>query len=60
MLSDRIVVFLPHLRSETLRDGRSFVLHWDKIESLCKDLGEREDVLMDPLHFLAATDDRRR
>jgi len=51
---------IPHLRVEILRDARSFVLLWDQIDSLRKDLGADDDVLLDPLHFLAATDDRRR
>jgi hypothetical protein len=50
----------PHLRVEILRDARSFVMHWDQIAALRKDLGADDDVLLDPLHFLAATDDRRR
>jgi Acetyltransferase (GNAT) domain len=50
----------PHLRAETLRDARSFVLHWDKIEALRNDLGVEDDVLLNPLHFLAAADGRRR
>ena len=50
----------PHLRTETLRDARGFVLHWDKIQALRKDLGVEDDVMLDPLHFLTTTDYRRR
>ena len=50
----------PHLRSEIWRDAYSFVAHWEEIDSLRKDIGVEDDVLLDPLHFLAATDDRRR
>ncbi len=49
-----------HLRTEILRDARSFVTVWGQIDTLRQDLGADDDVLLDPLHFLAATDDRRR
>lgn len=54
------MAFFPHLRVEALRDVRSFVLHWNKIDALRKDLGVEDDVLLNPCHFLATTDDRRR
>ncbi len=50
----------PHLRSQILRDARSFVPHWDTIRALRKDVGVEDDVLLDPLHFLTTTDERRR
>lgn len=49
-----------HLRTEILREARSFVTLWDQIEALRKGASADDDLLLDPLHFLAATDDRRR
>ena len=43
-----------------LRDARAFVQLWDEIAALRESLGVRHDVLLNPLHFLAATDDIRR
>jgi hypothetical protein len=48
------------IRTETLSDARSFVRYWDEIDALRREVGAKDDVLQDPLHFLAATDDTRR
>lgn len=51
---------LPPIRTAILADGPSFVHCWDKIDRLRSALGQKDDVLVDPLHFLAGTDDTRR
>ena len=43
-----------------LPDALAFVSLWDEIKALRFGLGVHEDVLLDPLHFLATTDDIRR
>jgi hypothetical protein len=48
------------LLTRTLRDSAAFVSHWDEIRELRRTLGVESDVLLDPLHFLAATDAARR
>ncbi len=48
------------LRTESLENAKSFVQHWDKIEQLRRELGVEMDVLLEPLHFLTATDATRR
>ncbi len=47
-------------RPEILRNARDFARNWDQIVSLLRRLGQQDDVLLDPLHFLAATDEIRR
>jgi len=46
--------------SRTLGDAAAFVAIWDEIAALREALGVRNDVMLDPLHFLASTDDTRR
>ena len=46
--------------TRTLKDATAFVHLWDEIAALRESLGARPDVLLNPLHFLAATDDTRR
>lgn len=48
------------IRTKMLKDGTAFVQVWDEIAALRESLGVRHDVLLNPLHFLAATDDTRR
>ena len=48
------------MRTVTLRDGSAFVRLWDEIAFLRLSLGVRHDVMLNPLHFLAATDEIRR
>ncbi len=48
------------IRTTTLRDASAFVAIWDEIASLRHKLGVQHDALLNPLHFLAATDDTRR
>jgi hypothetical protein len=48
------------LLTRTLRDAAAFVPHWDEIHQLRRDLSVESDVLLNPLHFLAATDGTRR
>jgi hypothetical protein len=48
------------VRTELLADARAFFKHWERIESLRRELGVEDDVLLDPIHFLTATDDTRR
>jgi hypothetical protein len=48
------------IRSEMLRDAKAFACYWDEIQSLRSRLGVESDVLLNPVHFLAATDDTRR
>lgn len=48
------------LLTRTLRDAAAFVQHWDEISELRRSLGPDCDVLLNPLHFLAATDSARR
>lgn len=48
------------ISSRTLGDAAAFVEVWDEIAALREALGARSDVLLDPLHFLAATDETRR
>lgn len=47
------------LRTETLKDVHDFVNCWDKIADLRREVGLEDDVLLNPLHFLAATGDTR-
>lgn len=47
-------------RTETLRDASDFVRHWDELRGLRERIGVLADVLLDPIHFLAATDGSRR
>jgi hypothetical protein len=49
----------PSIRCEILADARDFVRIWQSLATLRHSLGE-QDVLTDPLHFLAATDAARR
>ena len=56
--SERLTV--TNIRTETLRDAGAFVRYWDKISALRAEVGMEDDVLLDPLHFLTATDDSRR
>jgi hypothetical protein len=46
--------------STTLTDASAFVNIWGEISALRESVGVRDDVLLDPLHFLTATDDTRR
>ena len=46
--------------TRTLRDAAAFVGIWDEIADLRESLGVWHDVLLNPLHFLTATDDTRR
>lgn len=48
------------IRSKMLKDSTAFVRVWDEITGLRDSLGVRHDVLLNPLHFLASTDDTRR
>jgi hypothetical protein len=48
------------LLTRTLRDATAFVQNWDEIVELRRSLGLEKDVLLSPLHFLAATDAARR
>lgn len=48
------------VRTTTLRDASAFVATWNEITSLREALGVQQDALLNPLHFLAATDDTRR
>jgi hypothetical protein len=49
-----------NLRTETLRDARAFVQHWNEIATLRQEEAVEDDVLLDPVHFLATTDETRR
>lgn len=48
------------VRSEVLKDAAMFARHWDAIQNLRSSLSVEADVLLKPVHFLAATDDTRR
>lgn len=48
------------LRSEILRDGVDFASCWNAIADLRSAVSADTDVLLDPVHFLTATDDTRR
>jgi hypothetical protein len=48
------------LRTETLTGARDFVRCWTEIERLRTELNVKDDVLLDPLHFLSATGLTRR
>jgi hypothetical protein len=48
------------LQTETLKDARDFVRCWAEIQQLRADLGVKDDVLLDPLHFLSSTGVTRR
>src|SRR5271163_2750770 len=49
-----------HLRTESLNHAHGFVRYWGEIAALREELGADDDVLLDPLHFLAGTADNRR
>jgi Acetyltransferase (GNAT) domain len=50
----------PRLRTEVLTDASGFVRYWRHIEQLLANAGAELDVQLNPLHFLATTDDTRR
>jgi hypothetical protein len=51
---------ITNIRTETLCDAAAFVQYMDKITALRTEVGVEDDVLLNPLHFLTATDDSRR
>lgn len=48
------------IRTSTIKDAAAFAEHWVAILELREDLGLTDDVLLNPLNFLATTDDTRR
>jgi hypothetical protein len=48
------------VRAEVLKDAATFAKHWIDIQSLRASLSVESDVLLNPVHFLAATDSTRR
>jgi hypothetical protein len=48
------------IHTELLCGAADFVRSWDAIQSLREDLGVQKDVLLNPLHFLASTDETRK
>jgi len=46
--------------TETLKDALSFARSWDEIIALRKATGAHDDILLDPIFFLASTDSARR
>lgn len=48
------------LRTRTLSSGADFAALWGPIQQLRGQLGAEHDVTLDPLHFLAYTDETRR
>lgn len=48
------------VRSEVLRDAPAFSRYWSAINELRFAMGFASDVLLNPIHFLASTDDQRR
>ena len=51
---------MANLRVALLRTASSFVAHWPEIEDLRARCAAGDDVLSDPLHFLASTSSHRR
>ncbi len=48
------------LRTHSLKGASDFVQMWDELQRLREELDVEDDVLLNPLHFLSATDDTRR
>ena len=48
------------IRTRKLKDAAAFAEHWDEIAALRGHIGVGHDVLLSPLHFLAATNEVRR
>ena len=48
------------VRTKFLRNAKDFAQYWNEIQELRSILGVESDVLLNPVHFLASTDDTRR